>query len=202
LGYCGSNLTNPSSELAIVRHVGLYGFPSSTSTGCGNYMLNPGEDCDDGNKVSGDGCSSACLIERTGYWDCDILGEPCLPQCGWPLSVLMEGLLQFPVPPPYSQPWCARITYTDFLQVLACALQVLSDPQHDIVAPAPQPGHNLLLSQSHKSISNGMHQLKEVVPPVHRMHCLPPRVQAGHDGFMQTPKEPRHLVVEKTSLST
>ena len=30
---------------------------------CGNDIINSGEECDDGNKVSGDGCSSTCKIE-------------------------------------------------------------------------------------------------------------------------------------------
>jgi cysteine-rich repeat protein len=30
------------------------------STDCGNRQLNAGETCDDGNRVSGDGCSSTC----------------------------------------------------------------------------------------------------------------------------------------------
>ncbi len=30
---------------------------------CGNTTIEAGEDCDDGNKESGDGCSSACLLE-------------------------------------------------------------------------------------------------------------------------------------------
>ncbi len=31
---------------------------------CGNGILNSGEQCDDGNKVNGDGCSSQCTIEH------------------------------------------------------------------------------------------------------------------------------------------
>src|SRR5262245_42443019 len=30
---------------------------------CGNGILEPGEQCDDGNTVSGDGCSGSCQIE-------------------------------------------------------------------------------------------------------------------------------------------
>ena len=34
---------------------------------CGNLRVEPGEDCDDGNKSSGDGCSSICLNEPIKY---------------------------------------------------------------------------------------------------------------------------------------
>ncbi len=30
---------------------------------CGNQVIEPGEDCDDGNPVSGDGCSAVCAVE-------------------------------------------------------------------------------------------------------------------------------------------
>lgn len=38
------------------------------------------EACDDGNTVSGDGCSSTCQIEA-GY-ECPVWGEPCNLICG------------------------------------------------------------------------------------------------------------------------
>lgn len=38
---------------------------------CGNGILNAGETCDDGNQVSGDGCSSACQTEMMA---CDVNG--------------------------------------------------------------------------------------------------------------------------------
>ncbi len=34
------------------------------STECGNGILDPGEECDDGNSVNGDGCSATCAIEN------------------------------------------------------------------------------------------------------------------------------------------
>lgn len=52
---------------------------------CGNGALESGEECDDGNNVNGDGCTSKCLIEEVveeepfcgdGVWDPDI-GEEC-----------------------------------------------------------------------------------------------------------------------------
>jgi cysteine-rich repeat protein len=47
---------------------------------CGDGILHRGEDCDDGNTTSGDGCSGVCSVEP-GF-DCS--GEPslCLSECG------------------------------------------------------------------------------------------------------------------------
>jgi cysteine-rich repeat protein len=47
---------------------------------CGNGTLDPGETCDDGNGVNGDGCSSGCALENG--WTCQ--GEPsvCIETCG------------------------------------------------------------------------------------------------------------------------
>lgn len=43
---------------------------------CGDNQLNPGEACDDGNNVSGDGCNSVCSIESCGNGVSDS-GEEC-----------------------------------------------------------------------------------------------------------------------------
>ena len=74
-----------------------------------------GEECDDGNLMNHDGCSSTCTIERSGYWDCENIGEPCQPMCGWTTNFL-QGFVM-PKPPPINIPWCTGITYLDFLQV-------------------------------------------------------------------------------------
>ena len=48
---------------------------------CGNGILAPPEQCDDGNNASGDGCSSSCTIEP-GF-KCTAPGMPCTPTvCG------------------------------------------------------------------------------------------------------------------------
>lgn len=39
--------------------------------GCGNGLLGPGEECDDGNSVSGDGCSATCALELGAAWTCN-----------------------------------------------------------------------------------------------------------------------------------
>ena len=47
--------------------------------GCGNFVVEAGEQCDDGNRVSGDGCSADCLSnEACGNGVVDVLeGEQC-----------------------------------------------------------------------------------------------------------------------------
>jgi cysteine-rich repeat protein len=55
---------------------------------CGNGRLDLGEQCDDGNSISGDGCSSDCKIECD--WMCGRLG---CPPCGGPQSVCGNGVL-------------------------------------------------------------------------------------------------------------
>ena len=57
---------------------------------CGNGMLDGAERCDDGNAVSGDGCSSICKVEQG--WDCT-QSEPsiCAAICGDGLVVGAEA---------------------------------------------------------------------------------------------------------------
>jgi fibro-slime domain-containing protein len=49
---------------------------------CGNSILDPGETCDDGNDMGGDGCSSLCTVE-TDYV-CPVVGQLCVStvRCG------------------------------------------------------------------------------------------------------------------------
>ncbi|HKU43294.1 MAG TPA: DUF4215 domain-containing protein [Polyangiales bacterium] len=51
--------------------------------GCGNGQRSADEACDDGNKESGDGCSSDCLGIETGF-SCTPPGKPCrkIARCG------------------------------------------------------------------------------------------------------------------------
>jgi cysteine-rich repeat protein len=62
------------------------------SQSCGNGTTDPDEDCDDGNTVSGDGCSDVCTLETTcgdgvteGREQCDdgnvAAGDGCSPVC-------------------------------------------------------------------------------------------------------------------------
>lgn len=49
-------------------------YPTQVSGVCGNGRRDVGEQCDDGNKLSGDGCSPSCTIESG--WQC-LEGIPC-----------------------------------------------------------------------------------------------------------------------------
>jgi len=43
---------------------------------CGNGRQDPGEECDDKNTASNDGCSASCRVETD--WACPKFGEPCV----------------------------------------------------------------------------------------------------------------------------
>ena len=53
-----------------------------TQESCGDGVVEAdiGETCDDGNKKSGDGCSSSCQLERG--WACGTADAPCTTVCG------------------------------------------------------------------------------------------------------------------------
>jgi len=55
---------------------------------CGNGAIEPGEQCDDGNGVTTDGCS-ACAI--TAGWACPAAGAACIPKCGDGMKVGNEA---------------------------------------------------------------------------------------------------------------
>jgi cysteine-rich repeat protein len=44
---------------------------------CGNGHVDPGEQCDDGNRVSGDGCSATCQNECASDAQCPPAQDPC-----------------------------------------------------------------------------------------------------------------------------
>lgn len=62
--------------------------PGSFPTGCGNAIREVGEECDDGNRASGDGCSATCVDEFCGDGivqpgigeECDS-GDPSMAEC-------------------------------------------------------------------------------------------------------------------------
>ncbi len=78
----GDNEYDSSAPILVSLDLHLNKDPHSV---CGNSELNRGEECDDGNGVSGDGCSYICEVEL-GYecsWDPNN-GSICtmLPYCG------------------------------------------------------------------------------------------------------------------------
>jgi len=66
-----------SSNLGGTGMTGTGGGPpiKITVADCGDGQLNDGEYCDDGNKISGDGCTEICQIEAD--WECLVPGSPC-----------------------------------------------------------------------------------------------------------------------------
>jgi cysteine-rich repeat protein len=73
------SFSKPSSDAATID-AGL----------CGNGRLDPGEECDDGNTVSGDGCSSQCKLECD--WMCGMPVPGC-PPCGTTVSRCGDGIV-------------------------------------------------------------------------------------------------------------
>ncbi len=54
--------------------------------GCGDGTLQENESCDDGNEVSGDGCTAACQLELD--WSCPTVGQPCVSTVACGNSIL------------------------------------------------------------------------------------------------------------------
>lgn len=59
----------------------VQGFYFDSSGLCREYCgdgkrLSERNECDDGNKEDGDGCSATCEIERETGWDCELIGVP------------------------------------------------------------------------------------------------------------------------------
>jgi len=81
---CISTLQCPSGHACIS---GICLRPDQTIAGlippfCGNRLMNPGEECDDGNNRDYDGCSASCFLENGTCGDGvvqKLLGEQCEP---------------------------------------------------------------------------------------------------------------------------
>ena len=131
-GVCGTNESVPRSDLPFLRK-GRWAYyispdalaasppPSYTKSACGNSMLDVGETCDDGNTVSGDGCSgTTCRVETNAYWDCDLIGQPCLPNCSWSVNAPQAGglgLLGYVLPPCAASCSCQNLSYYDIVSL-------------------------------------------------------------------------------------
>jgi len=60
----GSGCSKTCTKEPVCRGTNGTGTTHACAPTCGNGNLEPGEECDDGNLVNGDGCSSTCQIEQ------------------------------------------------------------------------------------------------------------------------------------------
>jgi len=60
---CNDGIDNDLDGLVDCADTDCASDPACGSPMCGNGIVEAGEECDDGNSVNGDGCSSTCLIE-------------------------------------------------------------------------------------------------------------------------------------------
>lgn len=58
---------------------------------CGNASLDPGEECDDGNRENGDGCSAECLGQGSSAWTVVIDGPAGGTDCGTAIAMTPDG---------------------------------------------------------------------------------------------------------------
>jgi cysteine-rich repeat protein len=65
---------------------------SAVEVECGNGVVDVGEECDDGNLVSGDGCSATCVIEFCGD---GIVNDSPNEQCDDGNSIICDGCSAF-----------------------------------------------------------------------------------------------------------
>jgi cysteine-rich repeat protein len=59
---CGNGVLDPLEQCDDGNNIGGDGCPADCSATCGDGVVDPGEVCDDGNTTSGDGCSQDCQI--------------------------------------------------------------------------------------------------------------------------------------------
>ena len=72
-------------------------FTLVSSQTCGNFDLEAGEDCDDGNVNNFDGCSNVCMVEKG--WLCYIVRYYVNPTIGTGAYVAPAGAGVAPAPP-------------------------------------------------------------------------------------------------------
>ncbi len=60
---CGNHILEPGEQCDDGNIAAGDGCSPSCQRECGNLVLDPGEQCDDGNLASGDGCSATCQLE-------------------------------------------------------------------------------------------------------------------------------------------
>jgi fibro-slime domain-containing protein len=75
-GMAGAGGTDAGSAAGSMDGDDAPSFDVAPPAVCGNAIVEIGETCDDGNTVSGDGCSSTCQIEP--HFTCPTPGKPCV----------------------------------------------------------------------------------------------------------------------------
>jgi cysteine-rich repeat protein len=63
---CGDGILDPNEECDDGNTVANDGCSAICTLECGDGILDPNEECDDGNTVANDGCSPICTLECTG----------------------------------------------------------------------------------------------------------------------------------------
>ena len=89
----GSGCSNTCTKEPICRGTNGTGTTHACTTSCGNGNIETGEQCDDGNQVDGDGCSSRCQIEQ-GF-NCTAQPTPDTQPCAQ--SIYSGDCLELPV---------------------------------------------------------------------------------------------------------
>lgn len=83
--------------------------PVPSSPVCGNNKLETGEQCDDGNQISQDGCSSACKNEFCGD---NIIQTMMLEQCEPPNTASCDANCKTIISPPSYPAYCTDNTWS------------------------------------------------------------------------------------------
>eukprot|EP00055_Hartaetosiga_balthica_P017311 m.115075 g.115075 ORF g.115075 m.115075 type:complete len:3091 (-) comp9287_c0_seq2:1834-11106(-) len=116
---------NTSDESISCLTDGAWSSSPSCSPICGDGLLVEGEECDDGNRKNGDGCSSTCQLEDTHA--CITPGQPCMlcvlketakdkrVACDSPSknSAITEWLMSHGEIVPFQHEQCSIVTYSD-----------------------------------------------------------------------------------------
>jgi large repetitive protein len=74
-GASSGNASAPTSSGGMTITITTIDPSNLLGANCGNGRLDPNEQCDDGNRTRGDGCTTLCQLEA-GY-ECPKLGQPC-----------------------------------------------------------------------------------------------------------------------------
>jgi cysteine-rich repeat protein len=95
----------PQPELFLayfetLHDIGLFGMHLTVSSTCGDGKIDPGEECDDGNTMSGDGCSATCTNEGGSP---DMAGTPDMGAARANPD-MAEASNGDPLPSPHSDP--------------------------------------------------------------------------------------------------